>query len=196
MCIEKVVIRKNLHYGRQETTSFDSWTSFDHSSKHKENCGGGTYNESSRGETDFRIQGLLHSTIQEQDHIRKEGVQSWFISSRRIRIKKRCKPTWSKITRSIHSANSMGNMESFEICEITPTIQCHCTCGTCLRLSNKIRKLNRDRNDVLSIPNYVIKKGPSHGARHGNTVRQRINPPCSPCLINRGKEKGTQFHTG
>ena len=28
--------------------------------------------------------------------------------------------------------------------------------------------------DVLSIPNYVIKKGPSHGARHGPTERPRI----------------------
>ena len=43
--------------------------------KHKENCGGGTYNESCRGEKDFRIQGLPHSTVQEQDHIRKEAVQ-------------------------------------------------------------------------------------------------------------------------
>ena len=31
---------------------------------------------------------------------------SWFISSKRTRIKKRCKPTWSKIERSIHSASS------------------------------------------------------------------------------------------
>ena len=30
----------------------------------------------------------------------------WFISSRRIQIEKRCKPTWSKITRSTHSASS------------------------------------------------------------------------------------------
>ena len=37
-----------------------------------------------------------------------------------------------------------------------------------------MRKLNSDRYDVLSIPNYVIKKGPSHGKRHGNTERQRI----------------------
>ena len=81
---------------------------------------------------------------------------------------------------------SMGNMEYFEICKITPNIQCpncmtywpkgivYCTCGTCLRPSDKVRKLNSDRYDVLSTPNYVIKMGPSHGARHGNTERQRI----------------------
>ena len=79
----------------------------------------------------------------------------------------------------------MGNMEYFEICEIISKLQCHncmtywtkgienCTCGTCLRPSDKIRKLNRDRYDVLSIPNNATKKGPSHGARHRNTERQR-----------------------
>ena len=41
------------------------------------------------------------------------------------------------------------------------------------RPSDKNRKLNKDRFDVLSIPNHVIKKGPSHGAGHGNTERQR-----------------------
>ena len=50
----------------------------------------------------------------------------------------------------------------------------NCTCGTCLQPSQKNRKLNKDRFDVLSIPNYVMKKGPSHGARHGPTERQRI----------------------
>ena len=72
------------------------------------------------------------------------------------------------------------------MCEITSQEQCHkcftywttsienCTFGTCLWLSDKNRKLNKDRFDVLSIRNYVIKKRPSHGTRHGNTERQRI----------------------
>ena len=42
-------------------------------------------------------------------------------------------------------------------------------------LQTKVRKLNSDRYDVLSIHNYVIKKGPSHGKRHGNTERHRIH---------------------
>ena len=76
-------------------------------------------------------------------------------------------------------------MENLEICTITSKVPCHncvtywtkgiayCTSGTCLRPSDKTRKRNKDRF-VLSIPNYVIKKGPSHGARHRNTERQRI----------------------
>ena len=50
----------------------------------------------------------------------------------------------------------------------------YCTCGTCLRPTDKTRKLNKDRFDVLSIPHYVIKKGTSHGARHGNTEKQIV----------------------
>ena len=96
---------------------------------------------------------------------------------------------------------SMGNMEYFEICEITPKVQCrncvtywtkgivYCTCGTCLRPSDKIRKLNKDRFDVLSIPTYVIKKGQSHGARHGNTERAK-NPITQPMSSKRAKKKG------
>ena len=34
------------------------------------------------------------------------------------------------------------------------------------------RKFNKLRLDALSIPNYVIKKGRSHGARHGKTEEQ------------------------
>ena len=50
----------------------------------------------------------------------------------------------------------------------------YCTCGTCLCLPDKTRKLNKDRFDTLSIPNCVIKNCPTHGARHGNTEEQRI----------------------
>ena len=71
----RIVLKPNMHYGRQDTASSDARTSFDHSSKHRETCGGGTYNESCRGEIDFSMQGLLHSVVQEQDHIRKEAVQ-------------------------------------------------------------------------------------------------------------------------
>ena len=35
--------------------------------------------------------------------------------------------------------------------------------------SESRRKFNKLRLDALSIPNYVIKKGATHGARHGKT---------------------------
>ena len=42
-------------------------------------------------------------------------------------------------------------------------------------MTEKTRKLLKDRFDTLSIPNCVIKNRPTHGARHGNTEEQRIH---------------------
>ena len=47
----------------------------------------------------------------------------------------------------------------------------------------------------LSIPNYVMKNGPSHGARHGNTERQKIFLRSSQ-RKKESKEKWSQNHIG
>ena len=39
--------------------------------------------------------------------------------------------------------------------------------------SESRRKLRKLRLDALSFPNYVIKKGATHGARHGKTEEQK-----------------------
>ena len=49
----------------------------------------------------------------------------------------------------------------------------YCTCGQCLICSESPRNFNRLRLDATSIPDYVIKKGATHGARHGKTEVQR-----------------------
>ena len=49
----------------------------------------------------------------------------------------------------------------------------NCTCGQCLIYSESRRKLKKLRLDANSIPDYVIKKGDTHGARHGKTQVQR-----------------------
>ena len=72
---KRIVLKPNLHYERQDTTSFDARTSFDHSFKHNKKCHFGAYNKSCRGEIIFWIQGLLRSAVQEHDHIRREAVQ-------------------------------------------------------------------------------------------------------------------------
>ena len=78
-----------------------------------------------------------------------------------------------------------GNVELFALCETCPKVQCshcllywnqgtvYCTCGQCLIDSEYRRKFNKLRLDELSIPNYVIKKGRSHGARHDKTDEQK-----------------------
>ena len=78
----------------------------------------------------------------------------------------------------------MGNVELFKVCETNPKIQrsecllywnqgiVYCICGHLLR-ENKSRRLNhRWQVDLLSIPNYVIKKERLHGHRHGKTEEQ------------------------
>ena len=54
---------------------------------------------------------------------------------------------------------------------------------------------NRDIFHVLSDPNCVIKKGPFHGARHGNTERQR-NYYAAHNAAKESKEGGVQIHVG
>ena len=79
----------------------------------------------------------------------------------------------------------MGNVELFELCEIIPEVQCsecllywnqvkvYCTCGHLLRENKSSRRIHRWQLDILSIPNYVIKKWRRHGNRRGKTEEQR-----------------------
>ena len=109
------------------------------------------------------------------------------------RTKKHNKQTKNKIAHSIRSASSRRKLstawETWSTSRFARSLQTynaptvwhagqkvfvHCTCGTWLWPSDKVRKLNSDRYDVLSIPNYVIQQGPSHGRRHGYTERQII----------------------
>ena len=70
MAPQRVVLKPNFNYERQDTTTSDARMSFDHSDTY-----GGTYRETCRGQKDFRIQGLLHSAVQKHGHIRKAGVK-------------------------------------------------------------------------------------------------------------------------
>ena len=79
----------------------------------------------------------------------------------------------------------MGNVELFELCETIPKVQCkecflywnqrivYCTCGHLLRKSASSRGILRWILDLLSIPNYVMKKGRPHGHRYGKTTEQK-----------------------
>ena len=77
----------------------------------------------------------------------------------------------------------MGNVELFELCETTPKCsECflywnqgivYCTCGHLLRDNKSSRRIHRWQLDILSIPNYVIKKRRPHGNRGGKTEEQR-----------------------
>ena len=79
----------------------------------------------------------------------------------------------------------MGNVELFELCETILKVQCsecllywnqgtvYCTFGHLLRESESSRHLHRWQLDALSIPNHVIKKVRTRGARHSKTEAQK-----------------------
>ena len=134
-------------------------------------------------------QGLLHSAVQQEDHTRKEAVKKLIhqfeTHPHREALKADLRQNHAYNPFSEQSKEmiyNMGNMEYFEMCEITSKVQC-------LRPSDKTLKLNKDRFNALSIPNDVIKKGPSHGARHGNTERQ-IMYHAAHASANPARKKG------
>ena len=79
----------------------------------------------------------------------------------------------------------MGNVELFELCETISEVQCsecllfwnqgivYCICGHLLRENKSSRRIHRWQLDILSIPNFVIKKGRLHGNRHGKIEAQK-----------------------
>ena len=72
-----------------------------------------------------------------------------------------------------------GNVELFELFETNPETQCkeclsywsegivYCTCGHLLKEREANRSVIQYTLDLLSIPEYVIKKGRHHGHRYG-----------------------------
>ena len=137
---------------------------------------------------DFRVPGLSHAVVREAEHLsvqelvkkieshpHREALQA---DLQRNNVYNPFSNTSKEMIREL------GNVELFELCETIPKVQCslcllfwnqgivYCTCGQFLVDSESRRKSNKLRLDALSIPNYVIKKGRSHGARHGKTKEQ------------------------
>ena len=79
----------------------------------------------------------------------------------------------------------VGNVELFELFETDPKTQCteclsywsegivHCTCGHLLKETVASRSFIEYTLDLLSIPEYVIKKGRPHGHRYGKTPEKK-----------------------
>ena len=94
-------------------------------------------------------------------------------------------PTTHVSEKSKKMIRDMGNVELFELCETTPKVQCsecllywnqgivYCTWRHLLRQNKSSRRIHRCQLDILSIPNYVIKKERPHGNRHRKTEAQK-----------------------
>ena len=135
---------------------------------------------------DFRVPGLSHAVVNEAEHFRvQELVKKIESHLHREALHADLQQNNVQNNNSKAMMRELGNVELFELCETLPKVQCshcllpwhqgivYCTCGQCLIDSESIIKFNKLRLDALSIPNYVLKKGPSHGARHGKTEVQR-----------------------
>ena len=138
---------------------------------------------------DFRVPGLSHAVVNEAEHLRvQELVKKMKSHPHRealhadLQQNNVYNPFSNNSKKRIHE---LVNVELFELCETIPKVQCshcllywnqsivYCICGHFLIDSESRRKFNKLRLDALSIPNHVIKKGRSHGARHGRTEEQK-----------------------
>ena len=122
------------------------------------------YRETCRGNVDYRIPSIPHSTVQKEDTNRKETVK-------RLIQQFENHPCHDSLIEDLNKTEefnpfsekskelitSMGNTEHFELCEISSKIQCpdcalyweagiiHCICGKGLQPAERNRQLNNER---------------------------------------------------
>ena len=138
---------------------------------------------------DFRIPGLPHSVVKQADNYRvRELVKKIENHPHRhvlqldLQQNKAYNPFSATAKKMIQD---MGNVELFELFETDPKMQCkeclsywsegivYCTCGHLLKESAANRGVIQDTLDLLSIPNFVIKKGRPHGHRYRKTPKKK-----------------------
>ena len=138
---------------------------------------------------DFRVSGLPHAAVKQAENFRvRELVKKIESHPHRQALQADLQQTnaYNPFSeKSKKMIRDMGNVELFELCETIPKVQCsecllywnqgmvYCTCGHLLRENKSSRHLHRRTLDLLSIQNYVIKKGRPHGNRHGKTEAQK-----------------------
>ena len=133
---------------------------------------------------DFKIPGLPHSTVKQlqsasvreliqriENHPNRHALQ------RDLQQSQSFDPFSQESKQMIHE---VGNIELCELLDMEPKTQCniclsywdigivYCTCGHFLRKgTEENQKFVQYTMDLLSIPNYYIKKGRPHGHRYG-----------------------------
>ena len=138
---------------------------------------------------DFRIPGLPHSVVKQAENYRVSELVKKIENhphrqslQRDLQQNKAYKPF---STTSKKMIQDMGNVELFELFETDPKTQCkecllywsegivYCTCGHLLKEIAANRGVIQYTLDLLSIPEYIIKKGRPHGHRYEKTPQQR-----------------------
>ena len=148
----------------------------------------GLVDQKDEHEIDFRVPGLSHAVVKEAEHLRVQELVKR-IENLPHREALHADLQQNNVNNPLSNNSKamireLGDVELFELCETIPKVRCShcllywnqgivcCTSGHFLIYSESRRNSNRLRLDALSIPNYVIKKGHTHGARHGKTKVQ------------------------
>ena len=133
---------------------------------------------------DFRIPGLPHSVVKHaQSTSVREFIQKIENHPNRHSLQQDLRQNQSFNPFSPESKQMIqdaGNIELCELLETEPKTQCkaclsywkkgivHCTCGHFLHKDTEVnRKFVKYTMDLLSVPEYIIKKGRPHGHRYG-----------------------------
>ena len=156
--------------------------------EHREIASFNTNNEFNRvkneEDIDFNVPGVPHSTVKQlhgasvRDLIQKiENHPNRHALQRDLQQSQSFNPFRQESKEMIHEA---GNVELCELLDMEPKAQCKvclsywdvgivcCTCGYFLRNgTEENKKFVQYTMDLLSIPNYYIKKGRPHGHRYG-----------------------------
>ena len=117
---------------------------------------------------DFRVTGLSHSVVKEAEHLRVQVLVQWIENhphGAALRADLQQNNVYNPISEnSKEMIRELGNVESFDLCETTPKVQCsqcllcwnqgivYCTCGHCLTHSESRRKFHKLRLDTISFP--------------------------------------------
>ena len=143
---------------------------------------------------DFKISGLPHSTVKQlqsasvRELIQKiENHPNRHALQRDLQQSQSFNPFSQESKQMIHE---VGNIELCVLLDMEPKAQCkvclsywdvgivYCTCGHFLRNgTEENKKFVQYTMDLLSIPNYYIKKGRPHGHRGESEIHQVHDGP-------------------
>ena len=167
--LPRVVLKANLHSGQQGQREQDARTSCDQPSESKSSW------ETWNNTVDYRILGIPFSTVEQQDTNREDKVKKLieqFESQPHKESFLQDVSQTQKINKFSEKSKDliadMSNTKIFELCETSSKKQCtdcnlyweigivYCTCGRCLKSSQRIKGFDKSNYDVSSIPGYVI----------------------------------------
>ena len=140
---------------------------------------------------DFRIVGLPHSVVKQAQNsrvrelVKKIDNHPYRHTLQRDLQQNKAYNPFSTTTKQM--IQDVGNVDLFELFETDPKTQCteclsywsegivYCTCGHLLKEIAANQGVIEYTLDLLSIPEYVIKKGRPHGHRYGKTPEKKYH---------------------